>query len=180
MSQIINKIFLQKFKNKKGFTLIELLVVISIIGLLSTVVLSSVQKARTDAKWRAFERQLVEIRTAVQLYRTNNNGNWPNTFETDGAVLETLLEELKTAKVYPQDEIIPPQTGIDMAIMWGGKISDEFGNTGQISCGSSDYQNVYYAIYFGGVGSSLPTKIPVLYQSGVVYGSDYYYCIDFR
>ena len=39
-----------RFQNKKGFTLIEILVVISIIGLLSSIVLTSVNSARGKAR----------------------------------------------------------------------------------------------------------------------------------
>lgn len=52
----------------RGFTLIELLVVISIIGLLSSVVLASLNTAREKAKVANAAAQLRELRTAVAIY----------------------------------------------------------------------------------------------------------------
>jgi type II secretion system protein G len=63
---------------KKGFTLIELLVVISIIGLLSSVVLSSLTSARAKARDSSRIASLVQVRNALEIYRTDF-GTYPIT-----------------------------------------------------------------------------------------------------
>ncbi|KKU77663.1 MAG: hypothetical protein UY03_C0011G0013 [Parcubacteria group bacterium GW2011_GWA2_47_64] len=55
-------------KKMRGFTLIELLVVISIIGLLSSVVLASLNTARSKARDARRKSDLNEIRTALEFY----------------------------------------------------------------------------------------------------------------
>jgi prepilin-type N-terminal cleavage/methylation domain-containing protein len=60
-------------KLSKGFTLIELLVVIAIISLLSSVVLAAVNDARDKAKARAFREELMQLVTALELYRADHN-----------------------------------------------------------------------------------------------------------
>lgn len=61
---------------KRGFTLIELLVVISIIGILSTVVLTSLQKSRDRAGYARASRDITTMRTALELFY-QANGDWP-------------------------------------------------------------------------------------------------------
>lgn len=60
-----------------GFTLIELLVVISIIGLLSSVVLSALNSARSKGRDTQRIQNIEELKKAIALYYSNN-GSYPN------------------------------------------------------------------------------------------------------
>jgi len=63
------------FKNtKKGFTLIELLVVIAIIGILSSVVLASLNTARGKGADAAIKSNLAGIRAQAEIVYDNNSG----------------------------------------------------------------------------------------------------------
>ncbi len=67
---------------EKGFTLIELLVVIAIIGMLSSVVLASLNSARGKSRDALRREDLVQLRTALENYYSTNGsypvtaGNW--------------------------------------------------------------------------------------------------------
>lgn len=63
-------------KKNKGFTLIELLVVIAIIGLLSTIVLVSLNSARNKAKDARIEADVSQVRTTAELYSSNNSNSY--------------------------------------------------------------------------------------------------------
>ena len=58
----------------RGFTLIELLVVISVIGLLASVILISLNSARIKARIAFRVATMKQIATALELYYDNNNG----------------------------------------------------------------------------------------------------------
>jgi prepilin-type N-terminal cleavage/methylation domain-containing protein len=108
----------------KGFTLLELLVVISIIGTLSSVIMSSVGNARVKAYDAKVKAQLSNIRTAAELYyNTNLNygiptiagtyttgtgsstlGNACTTSQLTGMFADPTLAELSKSANYPTGE----------------------------------------------------------------------------
>lgn len=61
---------------KKGFTLIELLVVIAIIGMLSSVVLGSLNTARGKAANSAVKSNLNNLRAQAELYYDGNSNSY--------------------------------------------------------------------------------------------------------
>ncbi len=63
-------------KNYRGFTLIELLVVIAIIGILSAVVLASLNTSRAKGNDAAIQSDMNGIRIQAQIYYDNNNSSY--------------------------------------------------------------------------------------------------------
>ena len=64
--------------NSKGFTLIELLVVIAIIGILSSVVIASLNSARKKGRDVRRVEDIKNIQLALELYY-DDNGQYPTT-----------------------------------------------------------------------------------------------------
>lgn len=66
-----------KKSTEKGFTLIELLVVVAIIGVLSSVVLASLNSARGKGRDAARASEIKELEKAIQMYYSDN-GSFPS------------------------------------------------------------------------------------------------------
>ena len=65
-------------KSTRGFTLIELLVVIAIIGILSSVVLASLNGARKKGRDARRISDLKQIQLALELYYDSNSSEYPD------------------------------------------------------------------------------------------------------
>lgn len=76
-------------KKSQGFTLIELLVVIAIISVLSSVVLGSLQVARTKAKSVVMKQNMHVLITNVQQY-INENGSTLNICNPSSLIIDNL------------------------------------------------------------------------------------------
>lgn len=120
---------------KRGFTLIELLVVIAIIGVLSSVVMASLNTARIKARDASRISQLGQIRSALELYYLDN-GSYPPTgcghncnsyrFSYDSASWAILAGQL--APYIAQLPVDPVNTG---CAPWGNNcFSYAYGNVG--------------------------------------------------
>ncbi|HEQ78175.1 MAG TPA: prepilin-type N-terminal cleavage/methylation domain-containing protein [Euryarchaeota archaeon] len=166
------------FKNtKKGFTLIELLVVISIIGLLSSVILASLNTARSKARDAQRISDLKQIQLALELYR-DENGSYPvgpdvyngvllyyyNNWNTLSTVLTGYIPKV------PQDPIgsaqgIPPASASSYSGLSYTYYSSSDGsayqlmgrleNSNSIDCATNNYiATVHYAFFGPLLGNS--------------------------
>ncbi|MBU0750485.1 prepilin-type N-terminal cleavage/methylation domain-containing protein [Patescibacteria group bacterium] len=63
-------------REQRGFTLIELLVVIAIIGILSSVVLASLNTARNRGADAAVKSDLSSVRAQAELYYDSNSSSY--------------------------------------------------------------------------------------------------------
>jgi prepilin-type N-terminal cleavage/methylation domain-containing protein len=89
-------------QNKKGFTLIELLVVIAIIGILSAIVLASLNSARTKATDAKTQGQMASIRAAAEIaYNGSNYGTAGSANDCGTLVTNAALTGLMTASNWP-------------------------------------------------------------------------------
>ena len=75
------------FRKERGFTLIELLVVIAIIGILSSVVLASLNTARQKSRDARRISDVKQVQLALELY-FDSNGSYPS---TSGAAIPAAL-----------------------------------------------------------------------------------------
>lgn len=95
--------------HKKGFTLVELLIVIAIIGILSSVILSSLGESRTSANDAKVQSQLSNIRQSAELYFiTNGNYGVPTSSCSGGMFSDTYsgLASLTAIANYPSGSIL--------------------------------------------------------------------------
>ncbi len=82
-------------KKNKGFTLIELLVVIAIIGILSSVVLASLNSARQKGQDAAIKQNLNNMRAQSEMYFDDDLTYGPRPDDTSASDVCTSSDGLK-------------------------------------------------------------------------------------
>jgi prepilin-type N-terminal cleavage/methylation domain-containing protein len=99
---------------QKEFTLIELLVVVAIIGILASMLLPSLAKARESAKQAVCVSNLKQINLAMTLYTTDNNDRLPSGNGKDRDTWPSYLDPLIGGGEFigPTDKTRPNQSDI--------------------------------------------------------------------
>ena len=87
--------------NKKGFTLIELLVVIAIIGILSSVVIASMNSARQKSRDARRISDIANVKTALEMSYDKNGQVYPASSGVTAATFATDLAGLVTDNLIP-------------------------------------------------------------------------------
>jgi general secretion pathway protein G len=111
----MSRFFSKTGESSRGFTLIELLVVIAIIGILSSVVLASLNSARTKARDTRRISDIKQIQIALELY-FDANGKYATKLSdlvTSGGLAGASLSALP---VDPSGAAVNVTTGYKYAI----------------------------------------------------------------
>jgi len=138
---------------KKGFTLIELLVVVAIIGMLASIVITSMSEVRASARDAKRIQEIKELQKALELYAINHNGEYPQSDNGPqdstmdnlavGNVLSTTLNELVSEGYIGKIPIDP----INLSSYEGKILQYTYRTDANMSCGNV-VDNYKYIITF--------------------------------
>jgi prepilin-type N-terminal cleavage/methylation domain-containing protein len=89
----------------RGFTLIELLVVIAIIGILSSVVLASLNSARKKGRDARRISDIKQLQLALELYYDNNSSEYPDALSSLASTYISVVPQDPQGGAYLYDNL---------------------------------------------------------------------------
>lgn len=97
---------LSRTRESRGFTLIELLVVIAIIGILSSVVLASLNGARKKGRDARRISDVKQIQLALEMYYDSNSSEYPdNLSDLDPTYISVVPTDPQSSAAYSYENL---------------------------------------------------------------------------
>lgn len=132
---------------EKGFTLIELLVVIAIIGLLSSVVLASMNSARSKSRDARRKQDIKSLQVALELIY---DATTPNAYPSTTSGTEVVISSTQISSTYmsrvPKDPSSPASPAATDRQYW-------YASTGGAYCIGAVMENGMAAVVDGCSGT---------------------------
>ena len=101
---------------KRAFTLIEILIVVVILGILAAIVIPQFTDASEDAMISSVRSQLQTLRSQVELFRVQNQGNTP------AFAMMDPWADLRTGDYIQQDPVNPFNDSTTVAGAWAAGV----------------------------------------------------------
>lgn len=148
----------KNMKKNKGFTLIELLVVIAIIGILSAVVLASLNTARDKGANAAIKANLNNIRAQADLVYDESSSTYAPVC-TNPKVAEMINQAISVAGILSfDDQLADEQTLIPLS---ANCHSDTTGWVVSVPLKVADGTSVFWCVDNSGVGAGKASAMSV-------------------
>ena len=91
-------------RREQGFTLVEILIVVVILGILAAIVIPQFTSASESAKGSSLVTQLQSIRSQLELYQLQHNGEYPTAAQLAGfnnLINASLVDHTTGAAITP-------------------------------------------------------------------------------
>lgn len=141
------------FNKNRGFTLIELLVVIAIIGILSSVVLASLNSARTKSRDARRIGDVKQLQLALEMYY-DSNSEYPTSTAAlvTGNFIPVAPLDPQTGSGYTYDSVSGQASYVlratletDHSVLGGDVDGDIVGDDATVDCGADpEVSGAYY------------------------------------
>ncbi len=154
----------------RGFTLIELLVVIAIIGVLSAVVLASLNTARNKGNDAAIQSNMMTIRVQAEVYYggTGANSYGTQTWTAGSGTAAAACTTSGTGSMFSDITIRRALTAAD-GINGSGNVACFANGTGYVVVAAlTDTSGTYWCIDSTGAGAKVTSAFPTAAPTGNV------------